>query len=716
MVRVDPRLLGFSTPQPKRSNYSPEVRALCQQGASDRKPYDSRTPQSRNCPQCGGVGTVIERLAYRQGRAGEWYRCCTKCKNIHFPPQPGTPPHLVEAIEAARTSSSVSSSAPRRRRARGVSAPALESARRMPGFEAFVRGMFPNLDAPTSSYMGQSEATSSSSGTGCAVAVASDCSAPPPTFEPPPHDTTLSSTTGVVTGHAQESGPASPSPLDQRIMSLNDEMLARGLQASYDAEGARITKRRREQGLQPIAALNVAGPSKKPRVLSGSDKLPRELEALAAKPRDLEVLIKEFLELTHGMGVPITMPNGQSGSKQEHGLQEHEVQGADEDNESVLDTPTPAMRKRPGRLNAYIVPTRVKLALARESSSVNVAGPTTRVAPVEPQEIIEISSGSEHGDDSGDDKTDDNENDDNGNGVPAVAPMVSRAASTISLTDSESDDEEPTRTRKPIIRRIATPSDVIELTDSEDSCVEPIPAKENMAASGLDVSTLTRTHPGLMASRSPTCLTDLIPSDSSSEAADLFAEGAEDGDPYVSRKSKARTAESKTQLTPGRRSAAPQLSSPADDFVPFGDIYRFEIYPSLANLADGPLPVFNQATQWMLMVKIWYDDNLPPATKMITLDQRHCEINLAMYHIVRRIFDSIQIYQFQMWNPATTDWHLHALTADLEVSVEPGYHTILIRLPFISSLTAWPEIIGQAYGPCTTIERPARKGKERIPN
>ncbi|PIL28438.1 hypothetical protein GSI_08472 [Ganoderma sinense ZZ0214-1] len=565
-----------------------------------------------------------------------------------------------------------------------------------------------------SSCMGQSEVTSSSSGTGCAVAVPSDCPAPPPTFEPPLHDTTLSSTTGVVTGRARESGPASPSPLDQRIMSLNDEMLARGLQASYDAEGARITKRRREQGLQPIAALNVAGPSKKPRVLSGSDKLSRGLEALAAKPRTLEVLIKEFLELTHGMGVSITMPNGQSGSKQEHGLQEHEVQGADEDNESVLDTPTPATRKRPGRLNAYIVPTRVKLALARESTSVDVAGPVTRAAPVEPQEIIEISSGSEHGDDSGDD----DENDDNGNGVPAVAPMVSRAASAISLTDSES-DEEPTRTRKPIIRRIATPSDVIELTDSEDtSCVEPNPAKENMAASGLDVSTLARTHPGLMASRSPTCLTDLIPSDSSSEAADLFAEGAEDGDPYVSRKSRPRTAGSETQLqlTPGRRSAAPQLSSPTDDFVPFGDIYRFEIYPSLANLADGPLPVFNQATQWMLMVKIWYDDDLPPATKMITLDQRRCEINLAMYHIVRRIFDSIQIYQFQMWNPATTDWRLHALTADLEVSVEPGYHTVLIRLPFVSSLTAWPEIIGQTYGPCTTIERPARKGKERVPN
>ena len=75
MARINPLLLGFSTPQPKKSAYSPEVRALCQQGAADRKPYDSMTMQSRNCPQCGGVGTVIERLAFRQGRAGEWYRC-----------------------------------------------------------------------------------------------------------------------------------------------------------------------------------------------------------------------------------------------------------------------------------------------------------------------------------------------------------------------------------------------------------------------------------------------------------------------------------------------------------------------------------------------------------------------------------------------------------------------------------------------------------------
>ena len=46
MVWVDPCLLGFSTPQPKRSNYSPQVCTLYQQGVSDQKLYDSMTPVS----------------------------------------------------------------------------------------------------------------------------------------------------------------------------------------------------------------------------------------------------------------------------------------------------------------------------------------------------------------------------------------------------------------------------------------------------------------------------------------------------------------------------------------------------------------------------------------------------------------------------------------------------------------------------------------------
>ena len=48
------------------------------------------------------------------------------------------------------------------------------------------------------------------------------------------------------------------------------------------------------------------------------------------------------------MGIPVSMPSGQLPS-----TQQHVAQGADEDEESEVDTPTPAARKR--RFNAYIV-------------------------------------------------------------------------------------------------------------------------------------------------------------------------------------------------------------------------------------------------------------------------------------------------------------------------------------------------------------------------
>lgn len=97
--------------------------------------------------------------------------------------------------------------------------------------------------------------------------------APVLTSLPSAATTTLFSTRRDVTDGSPSwpARAASPSPLDQRITTLNDEMLAHGLQASLDAEaslflastelypdcrgcqGGRITKRRREQDLRPIA-------------------------------------------------------------------------------------------------------------------------------------------------------------------------------------------------------------------------------------------------------------------------------------------------------------------------------------------------------------------------------------------------------------------------------------------------------------------------------
>ncbi|KAM5532215.1 hypothetical protein V8D89_014115 [Ganoderma adspersum] len=637
------------------------------------------TPQFHNCLQCGSVGTVIEHLAFHQGHAGEWYQCCTKCKNIHFPPQPGTSPHLVKAIEAARTNSSILSSAPSlHRHVRGASAPALaESARRVSRFEVFIQGIFLNLDVPTSSASGPSQ---SAGATPCAIASlnisSSHC-----------NDDTVSMHRNAP-GGPRMSETALLSPLDQCITSLNNEMLARGLQALLDAEGVYITKQHHAQDVQHLAALNIAGPSKKPRALNHSDKMLRALAELAAKPCTLELLIKEFLELTKGMGVPITMPSCQLLSMQEHVTQ---GLGADEDKESVVDTATPATRKR--RFNAYIVGTlnsqvpRVKVAPARQSTSVHIPLPHRFVIkPRMTHDIIEISSSSE------------DDNDD----TPTVAQTASHQASVILLMDLEhaslgSEHKGPTHGSTKCSIHVCTPFDVIKLMDLEESGDEVNGSKKNTTSSGLNISIFTCTHQGLLASHSPTCLTDLLPSDSSqSETTDLFAEDVEDDDPHILCKSK------------------PSNGNPVKDFVLFGDIYCFEIYPSLANLTDGPLLVFNQATQWMLTVKIWYD--LPPATKMIMLDDRHCKmimlddchckIILARYHIVHRIFNGTQ-------NPSTTDWHLHAATAPLEVSVEPGFHTLLIHLPFVMTLITWAENIGQTYGTCTTVQHPSQKGKGR---
>ena len=74
MVSYRPVLRGFSTPQPLRSRYPEVVRRLSLTGAHERRPFDSWGLHGRPCSQCGSRGRLIERVAFREGRAGEWYR------------------------------------------------------------------------------------------------------------------------------------------------------------------------------------------------------------------------------------------------------------------------------------------------------------------------------------------------------------------------------------------------------------------------------------------------------------------------------------------------------------------------------------------------------------------------------------------------------------------------------------------------------------------
>ena len=150
----------------------------------------------------------------------------------------------------------------------------------MSGFEAFIQGMFPNLDASTSSasvrpifsmaveiILLMIYGASQPAGASSSMNISTVGPRPEP-FVPLPLSTSSMPRDVPRSSHMPEA--ASPSPLDQRITSLNDEMLARGLQASLDAEagtffastrlsancgcqGARITKRRRAQDVRPLA-------------------------------------------------------------------------------------------------------------------------------------------------------------------------------------------------------------------------------------------------------------------------------------------------------------------------------------------------------------------------------------------------------------------------------------------------------------------------------
>ncbi|TBU51958.1 hypothetical protein BD310DRAFT_982184 [Dichomitus squalens] len=585
MVR-NPYIRSFSTPQPSRSRYPEAVWRLSLTDAHEHRPFDSWGLQDRLCTQCGSRGRLIERVAFREGRAGEWYRLCIACGNIHFPPQPGTPPDLAAAIENARRESELQKlTGSSRSVGRPRSAPTTSGRRQGP-----VRGARRARGSLTPGPSGSSSVPGSGT---VPFTPSSGCS----------------------------------SPEDPFVQVAQDEALARALQARFDEEAKTLVTH------APPSAANTL-----------------------TKPRTFLEMAQELLAMTQGFdfaedasGGSSQVANTKSPSSQSSRLPETAVR---EQSESLLETPTPAPRKR--RIEHYVPPL-VLMPPARPSAFPG-AEPAMSGAPVPsscvtgiqlPSEVIDISSDSSSEED----------------GSAAKPADHSRESSVISITDSE--DERDVCPRKPFVRRVAiTPSDVIEISDSEESDAGSTASKkENIGSSGDDVSSSKQSLPGLLASRSATCLTDLVASDS-------CPSDHTDDDCAVQPTEAAPVADGLT---------VPYVVRADADWLPFGDIFWFEIYPSLANLADGPFPVFKQATKWMLRVVIWDSNDLAPANKMITLDQPRCEIVLARYHIVRRVFDYTQVYKFRIWNLATTDW----------------------------------QHVSQTYGTCTMVERRSQKGKER---
>ena len=99
---------------------------------------------------------------------------------------------------------------------------------------------------------------------------------------------------------------------------------------------------------------------------------------------------------------------------------------------------------------------------------------------------------------------------------------------------------------------------------------------------------------------------------------------------------------------------------------------------------------------------------------MIPLEHASCSIRLSDFFITTRVFRSVGVTDYRIWNRFSTDWDAHSLRDYLAVSIADN-HTLLVRLPTVVTLACWPENIGQAYGLCQTVDPrplPSRKGKE----
>ncbi|TFK78048.1 hypothetical protein K466DRAFT_571093, partial [Polyporus arcularius HHB13444] len=91
-----------STPRTSRSKYPLILRALCDNDAATRLPYDHWTLHSHRCFKCHNIGEQFDRTVYLRGRAGWHIRVCRKCSFHYYPPQPPPTDKFVQMIEAKR--------------------------------------------------------------------------------------------------------------------------------------------------------------------------------------------------------------------------------------------------------------------------------------------------------------------------------------------------------------------------------------------------------------------------------------------------------------------------------------------------------------------------------------------------------------------------------------------------------------------------------------
>lgn len=313
----------------------------------------------------------------------------------------------------------------------------------------------------------------------------------------------------------------------------------------------------------------------------------------------------------------------------------------------------------------------------------------------------------------------------------------------IVISSDEEDDSPPPRTFRS--RVVVREDSVISLTDSEDEVkqgkrspsiiyvsdgeLSSSSNKENTGREGQDVSVRTIQDSALRLSYPVVIYKDGTMSREAIIAQPPFEGTTKIDDPKATTKVEHEVEDQDFELWDAMfESDGPADSSPPPPLIHsvdhhFPGVFSYEVYPAVQNTdADGRLCDFNINARWMFKVVIWFhvsvgffsdmhkgllltttQKDFEPVHKMITLEQPSGTLNLNNYFITRRIFQRVRCEEFRIWDSQTADWKAGRPSDPIPFSIREN-HTALIRLPLVTRLTAFPELLLQAQGKCTTVD------------
>ncbi|KAI1785021.1 hypothetical protein LXA43DRAFT_1100758 [Ganoderma leucocontextum] len=760
-----PFLRAFSMPLRRRSEYSPLVRRLCQQGAYERVPYDNDdfVKKVLPCKGCQKAGRMTQNIAFKQGHAGEWVRVCRNagCGLICYPAQPGTPPDLLQEIEAAREADAWSSTmaTPNSHTSRSSvfsSTTPSQDLNITPSvggeFDDWLSPLFRDLDmelATRTLITSDSQTPESVAGPSTGTGLSAFCSAPPRCARDEEIARLLQD---VLLLQQLEEGPSpevSPKVSDRgpepmTLSSLTAELAAITGTQPLPTEASRATARPSVRNTPSRCSSPESSPSPRPRkkkqILVKPSPTPPPVKrkiygpmppapsaksqvkarssagntkpAKSDKPR-AEKPVKPRTETSKADAAPSALHCGDTrppivivvSSDDECVPPTRRAEGADESDVIPPRTQPRTARSRPDLRSALArraPPTRPAEG-ADESDVINITSsdsdsdspppatqPRTPSSPAiirsrAPSREVEARTRPTHSDSESN-----------------TAPPATQARTTCSHAGVTLDGlQPPTRSLPAIVNGL---QEAVEAGSSNKENNAP-----NVAHSCLDFrrsvclsarQVVARGRLGVFASLAQTSSSSLSSSSSNSSTSELDEDGHHISDAAAG------------PVTEGQ-SSAENAGEHVDATEAFGDPFRFEVYPAIPELATNINPDVEQR-HWILTVKIWYKNNMPPSTKMIALDYASCSIRLSDIFIIARTFRSTGITNFRLWNRFITDWDTRSVSDYIAVFITDN-HTLLICLPTVATLASWAENVSQAYGLCQTVDpppAPSRKGKE----